>query len=602
MRLALSLTLLLFLPSVAVAQFDNRWLELDRSGGSLALAPLDVCGTDAEVDFSWGDLDGDGLDDLVAVRKEPFGTPGKRANLLLLNEGGVLRDRTATHAAASDVPLDLGFLTPTADRDVVLADVDLDGRLDVVTATTLGAGEPKAVSHPRVYRNLGSSGGAWQGLLHEDARIPELLHATSGLPAPPRFTSVAGGDLDADGSPDLYFGDGDEGPGGLAPAAEDLDDRLLLNDGSGYFSDASALALPAFALFSFMCPEVAIADVNGDGRNDVVKDEGYAVTELAVLYNDPGSPGTFSSFQIAAAQRPYGFALGDLNNDGRLDAVLADNAEDFYLYNLGTDPAGQVTWSAPRTFSFLAGADDGIATNTRIADLDGDGWRDVIICDVGVTFVGFDRRVHIYHNPGGAAGAELTLVEEREDAAEPATGWLGAVGLHAQDLAAGFDSAVFDVEGDGDADLLLGRSAGLDVWVNQTVRNALIADVADVSLSAGGTQGWTLNAGTDRAGDFYLILGTFSGTSPGLPLGGVTIPLNVDPWFNYTLNKPGQAPLAGTLGFLDADGKGGASLTLPPGTNPALAGFVFHHSLVTFDGVTFAIASASQPVSLGLVP
>ena len=597
-----TLVALLAASSLAQAQFDDRWLELTRSGGSLNLQPLAVCGPDAEVDFGWGDLNQDGWIDLVAVRKEPFGTTGKRTNLLLINEEGVLRDRTGTFAAFSDVASDQGFLTPTNDRDVVLADLDLDGWLDVVTATTLGAGEPKHISHPRVYRNRAELGGVWQGLAYEDARIPELLHATSGLPVPPRFTSVAAGDVDNDGDPDLYFGDGDDGPAGLALPGDDLNDRLLMNDGSGFLSDGSALALPDFALASVVCMEVAIEDVNGDGAKDIVKDFGFGTTELAIAYNDVSMPGQFNLFQLVAAQRPYGFDLSDLNNDGRLDVVMGDNLDDFYLYNQGNDAGGQVIWSAPHTFQFLTGADDGVATNTRIADLDGDGWNDIVICDVGVTLVGFDRRVHVYHNPGGLAGQELTLIEERENAVEPATGWLGAVGLHEEDLKAGFDSAIFDLEGDGDLDLILGRSAGMEVWVNQTTRNGMVADTAEISLAAGGTQGWSLLGGAKRAGDLYLVLGTLTGTSPGLPLGAVTIPLNLDPWFNFTLSKPGQPPLSGTLGFLDSEGAGNAAITLPAGTDPALAGLLLHHSLVTIDAASLTITAASWPVPLWLLP
>ncbi|MCH7890985.1 MAG: FAD-dependent oxidoreductase, partial [Gemmatimonadetes bacterium] len=62
--------------------------------------------------------------DLVVVRKEPFSTIGKRTNVLLMNEGGVLKDRTRELASASDVAGDSGFLTPTNDRDVVLATGD----------------------------------------------------------------------------------------------------------------------------------------------------------------------------------------------------------------------------------------------------------------------------------------------------------------------------------------------------------------------------------------------------------------------------------------------------------------------------------------------
>ena len=97
------------------------------------------------------------------MRKQPFTSTGRRRNVLLMNEDGVLVDRTNELASLSDVPGDEGFLTPTNDRDVVLSDVDGDGWLDIVTSVTLSDGEPKHISHPRVYMNLGEDGGTWLG-------------------------------------------------------------------------------------------------------------------------------------------------------------------------------------------------------------------------------------------------------------------------------------------------------------------------------------------------------------------------------------------------------------------------------------------------------
>src|SRR5262249_33722454 len=58
-----------------------------------------------EKDYSWGDVDHDGDLDLLCMRKQPLSCVGGYRNVLYMNEGGVLMDRTSLFAAASvDVP------------------------------------------------------------------------------------------------------------------------------------------------------------------------------------------------------------------------------------------------------------------------------------------------------------------------------------------------------------------------------------------------------------------------------------------------------------------------------------------------------------------
>jgi len=291
-----------------------------------------------EKDYAWGDVDNDGDLDLVNVRKQPFTSTGRRVNVLFMNEGiadghsvdGVLVDRTEQYATASDVPGDEGFLTPTNDRDVVLVDVNLNGWLDIVTAPTLTDNDHKHLSHPRVYMNLGESGGAWQGYRYEDARIP-LMHPTAG----PRFCSVAAGDLTGNGYPDLYFGDYDSG----GPQIFDYNNKLLINDGNGFFSDESNARLDSQMRLSAFGAASVIADMNGNGIMDIVKQTSLnAPIHISITYNDVQNVGYFNDYHIIYTLAPYFISVGDLNNNGSMDIVVTDDGVNRVLYQ--TDVVG----------------------------------------------------------------------------------------------------------------------------------------------------------------------------------------------------------------------------------------------------------------------
>lgn len=437
---------------LASAQFDVNWVGFTQDPSRLVAAG-GVGATDIdEKDYAAGDLDHDGWIDLVCVRKEPFSTPGRRRNVLFMNQRGTLVDLTAQFAATSDVPGDQGFLTPTNDRDVVMTDVNLDGWLDVVTAVTYGDNLPKAVNHPRVYINLGMGPtGEWLGLHYESARIPQLLNGAN--PATPDFCAVSAGDVTGDGYPDLYFID-----------YGDTNDRLLINDGNGFFTDQTAARMSAtMSVSSGFGTSGEIRDLNGDGRNDLVKD---MPSEVSAIYNNPSNEGFFFIQQFVYGGAAYHVTSGDLNRDGRLDLVVSDDGPDRYLYNTGNDPLGRVIWGPDKVFSFVTGADDGFGGEAHVVDFDGDGWNDVAITDVDVDIANCGSgRLHIYHNPGGVVGSQITLREEAGSAGNP---WRGVVGMLPSDLSSTHDIAVFDLDNDGDLDMVLGRCNSTNVWLNTT--------------------------------------------------------------------------------------------------------------------------------------
>lgn len=395
-----------------------------------------------EKDYAWADVDKDGDIDLIVVRKQPWNTEGRFRNVLLMNEGivdghavnGVLVDRTAKYASAADDG-GQGFLDLTNDRDAHLVDLDGDTWVDLVTSTTYGSGLPKTISHPRIYMNLGEVDGVWQGFRYEQARTPTM-------PITPHFCGVGVGDINNDNAPDLYFVDYNN----------DLEDRLWINDGTGFFTDETLARLTFEMRESDFGVHAVIADLNNDGAADIVKDRGSTAStpplRVSVTWNDPDAPGVFETFEVVHNGFPYHIAVGDLNSDGLLDIVIDDDGLDRYLLNQGNGPDGQADFINLQ----FPPASDSFGGNIVIHDINQDGFDDVVIADVDVDCCGCGRHMHIWRNLGDTPN--VSFVEETGGIPDSAR-----TGTH--------DVAIVDLNGDQWDDMVIGTCTGMSIWIAQ---------------------------------------------------------------------------------------------------------------------------------------
>jgi hypothetical protein len=333
--------------------------------------------------FDLGDLDADGdLDALVGCRNFPGG-PSCSQTQVWLNDGsgqfskgwssGTLNIAVALGDLDDDGDLDafFGKAAPGASRpnevwlndghgnfedsgqrladlarDVELGDVDSDGDLDAVTGTLDGPS--------KVWLNDGRG---------------QFTNSGQRLALDGWSYAVALGDVDRDGDLDAWFGRGSDSPGYV--------DRLYLNDGQGNFTDSGQ------RLNTVSTQGVEFGDLDGDGDLDAYLANGNSHGDNVpdrVWLNDGAGKFTDSGQRIGMSLGKF-VDLGDLDRDGDLDAVVANGS---IFMGTVVEQANEV-WLNDGTGFFTAGQELGRAATNQVAlgDIDNDGDLDAVFANLG---------------------------------------------------------------------------------------------------------------------------------------------------------------------------------------------------------------------------
>lgn len=362
--------LLAFLPGAAVAAPDDPTFT--------RVSPDAVVGGGANVgprSVALGDLDGDGRTDAVTANA-------------FANSISVLRGTAG------------GFSSPSTDfpvgdspQAVEVADVDGDGLLDVVTANS-GA---DTVSLLR-----GAPGGGLSRVLPD-------------VPVGAMPESVALGDIDGDRDIDIV----------TANAGAGTVSVLLAGPGGTYTRVLPERAVGASPV------SVAVADLDGDGRADIVTANARdsSVSVLRQFVPLPPASGDFQQSSTAAVgQRPQSVAVGDLDADGDLDLVTANNGDDTISVVRSATAGGSQTFTAdpPQPVG-----DGPVAV--AIAKIDGDPIVDLVTAN-GQPETGPGNTLSLLRGTGNGGFRRLSPDPQ--------------VGAGASDVAAG------DVTGDGLVDVV----------------------------------------------------------------------------------------------------------------------------------------------------
>ncbi|MEM7202546.1 MAG: aryl-sulfate sulfotransferase [Planctomycetota bacterium] len=171
-------------------------------------------------------------------------------------------------------------------------------------------------------------------------------------------------------------------------------------------------------------------------------------------------------------------------------------------------------------------------------------------------------------------------------------------------ICSSFESRIFEVSPAGQVvwEITPGGFGFGFAFHSTYVRRSIWSDKKTLSTSAGGTVQYDLVAGSPFEDDIYLLLGTVSGTSPGIPFGGKKIPLNPDGYLTYTLSVRGSPLFVAQGGVCDAVGSATTQLVIPPGLFVGLEGLEMHHAFVVIDPVTAFPTHVSFAESLVFTP
>ena len=402
-----------------------------------------------------------------------------------------------------------GFAPPTSydagpdPTGLTVADVDNDGKLDLLVGNPFGdvlvlRGKGDGTFQP--YRKTDQSvalavadfGNGTKGLIYANQGLDRVVvdyggqktvvgDRSQGLLAP---GAVKVADLDGDKIPDLIVANSGSNNVLVYPGLGNGQFGPALNGGHGFFAGTNPVG-------------ISVADVNGDGRPDlVVANKGS--NDVSILLNQPqGNSLTFTPGpRLKAGSGPVSTVVQDVTGDGIPD-VLVSNSQSNNVMLLPGVGGGFFNDQNPRVFPVGNGP--------------------------GPLFVGnFDGSPGLLTVNSGSN--DLTLISDFMGSHPVTTpissGGLDPVAAVEFSSGSGFDNLVVANNGDGTFALLEGGPDGLNRTSTETEPGLNPTDLAFLAFTGGLVQFYAATEGSETATLLTFQLGGETGTpaSPTVPL------------------------------------------------------------------------------------
>ena len=320
-----------------------------------------------------------------------------------------------------------------------VVDIDNDGDLDIVWANGQGYSTQGTALAVRIYVNNGS------GVFAD-----ETSTRATGITG--WYRGVEAGDIDRDGDWDLIL-------------ANDFNKRpqILVNNGSGVFADQTTTRLPATTMSS---ARAQFGDVDNDGDLDLVfcnNGTSRFGSGQPQLYLNNGA-GVFTAtsgyLPVGNVSEQMDVLFFDVDNDLDLDILLGTRASSPNQSRLWkNDGTGHYT-------NIAAFPADSTAYSYDAGDIDGDGDLDLIGINAGTS----SAELLLRNNGTGTAWTNISTNIVTNPAIDDN------------------DSRFFDIDMDGDLDLVIGSLGARDrIYLNSgtgvfTENTTLLAAVSDSTI------------------------------------------------------------------------------------------------------------------------